>query len=66
MSELSSYLNSDPEAKFGANFNILKWWQQHNITNPILSILAIDVMNVLASTISLESTFNLASMALEE
>jgi hypothetical protein len=66
MSELSSYLDSDPEAKFGPDFNILKWWQQHKITYPILSILARDVLTVPASTISSKSTFSLAGMVLEE
>jgi hypothetical protein len=45
MSELSSYLDSDPKAKFGPNFNILKWWQQHKIAYPILSIPARDVFD---------------------
>lgn len=26
LSELSSYLNSDTETKFGLDFNILSWW----------------------------------------
>jgi hypothetical protein len=52
LSELSSYLDSDIETKFGPDFNILSWWQRHNQTYPILSILARDIMTVLVSTIS--------------
>jgi len=42
LSELFSYLDSDTEVKFGPDFNILNWWQGHNKTYPILSILAKD------------------------
>jgi hypothetical protein len=66
LSELSSYLDSDTETKFGPDFNILSWWQRHNQTYPILSILDRDIMTVLVSTISSESTFSLASRVLEE
>ncbi|WVZ63162.1 hypothetical protein U9M48_012817 [Paspalum notatum var. saurae] len=66
LSELSSYLDSDTEVKFGPDFNILNWWQRHNQTYPILSILAKDVLTVPVSTISSESTFSLASRVLEE
>jgi len=66
LSELSSYLDSDTEVKFGPDFNILNWWQRHNQTYPILSIFAKDVLTVPVSTISSESTFSLASRVLEE
>ncbi|WVZ76741.1 hypothetical protein U9M48_024686 [Paspalum notatum var. saurae] len=66
LSELSSYLDSVTEVKFGSDFNILNWWQHHNKTYPILSILAKDVLIVPVSTISSESTFSLASRVLEE
>jgi hypothetical protein len=66
LSELTSYLDSDTETKFGPDFNILIWWQRHNQTYPILSILAKDVMNVPVSTISSESTFRQASKVLED
>ena len=66
LSELSTYLDSDTETKFGPDFNILNWWQRHNQTYPILSILARDIMTVPVSTISSESTFSLASRVLEE
>jgi hypothetical protein len=64
--ELSSYLDSDTETQFGSDFNILTWWKSHNQTYPILSILAKDVLNVPASTISSKSTFSLAGRVLEE
>ena len=66
LSELTSYLDSDTETKFGPDFNILMWWQRHNQTYPILSILARDIMTVPVSIISSESTFSLASRVLEE
>jgi hypothetical protein len=66
ISELTSYLDSDTETKFGPDFNILSWWQRHNQTYPILSILARDIMTVHISTISSESTFSLASRVFEE
>jgi hypothetical protein len=52
LSKLTSYLDSDNETKFGSDFNILIWWQGHNQTYHILSILAKDVMIVPVSTIS--------------
>jgi hypothetical protein len=53
LSELTSYLDSDTETKFGPDFNMLSWCQRHNQTYPILSILARDILIVLVSTISL-------------
>jgi hypothetical protein len=66
ISELSSYLDNDTITQFGADFNILNWWQRHKLTYPILALLAKDVLTVPASTISSESTFSLASRVLEE
>jgi hypothetical protein len=66
ISELTSYLDSDTETKFGPDFNLLSWWKRHNQTYPILSILARDIMTILVATISSESTFSLASRVLEE
>jgi hypothetical protein len=39
ISKLTSYLDSDTETNIGPDFNILIWWQCHNQTYPILSIL---------------------------
>jgi hypothetical protein len=66
ISELSSYIDSDTVTQFGADFNILNWWQRHKLTYPILALLAKDVLTVSASTISSESTFSLAGRVLEE
>jgi hypothetical protein len=66
ISELSSYLDSDTITQFGADFNILNWWQRHKLTYPVLALLAKDVLTVPASTISSESTFSLAGRVLEE
>jgi hypothetical protein len=66
ISKLSSYLDSDIVTQFGADFNILNWWQRHKLTYPILALLAKDVLTVSASTISSESTFSLAGRVLEE
>jgi hypothetical protein len=66
ISKLSSYLDSDIVTQFGADFNILNWWQRHKLTYPILALLAKDVLTVSASTISLESTISLAGRVLEE
>jgi hypothetical protein len=65
-SELASYLDSDTITKFDEDFNVLSWWHQHKLTYPILALLAKDVLTVLASTISSESTFSLAGTMIEE
>ena len=65
-SELSSYLDSDTANQFDDDFNILNWWQVHKHTNPILSILAKDVLSVPVSTISSESAFSLTGRIIEE
>ena len=64
--ELLSYLDSDPVSEYHDDFNILSWWRDHRRAYPVLSILAKDVMTVLVSTISSESTFSLAGRVIEE
>jgi hypothetical protein len=66
ISELSSYLDNNTITQFGADFNVLNWWQRHKLTYPILALLAKDVLIVPASTISSESTISLAGRVLEE
>ncbi|WVZ96399.1 hypothetical protein U9M48_042039 [Paspalum notatum var. saurae] len=67
VSELSTYLESDNLQKFDDDdFNILNWWHEHQITYPVLSILAKDVLTVPVSTISSESTFSLTGKIIEE
>ncbi|WVZ98963.1 LOW QUALITY PROTEIN: hypothetical protein U9M48_044333 [Paspalum notatum var. saurae] len=65
-SELASYLDHDILTEFDEDFNILFWWQKHELTYPILSLLAKDVLTVPASTISSESNFSLASRVIKE
>ena len=48
------------------DFNILNWWHEHKRAYPILSILAKDIMTVVASTISSESAFSLIGRNIEE
>jgi hypothetical protein len=66
ISELSSYLDSDIVTQFDSDFNLLNWWQRHQLTYPVFSILAKDVLTVPASTLSSESTFSLADRVLED
>lgn len=67
--ELDTYLRS-PIVSFEESnedeFNILKWWQDHKMTYPVLSILAQDVFTVPVSTTSSESAFSLAGRIFEE
>jgi hypothetical protein len=65
-SELASYLDSDTITEFDEDFNVLSWWHQHKLTYPILLLLVKHVLTVPTSTISLESTFSLASKVIEE
>ncbi|WVZ96770.1 hypothetical protein U9M48_042369 [Paspalum notatum var. saurae] len=48
------------------DFNILNWWHEHQITYPVLSILAKDVLTVPVFTISSESVFSLTGRIIEE
>jgi hypothetical protein len=65
-SELAAYLDSDTVQKFDDDFNLLDWWHDHKLTYPLLSILAKDIILVLVSTLSSESTFSLAGRVIEE
>jgi hypothetical protein len=65
-SELAAYLDIDTFQKFDDDFNLLDWWHDHKLTYPMLSILAKDIISVLVSTMSSESTFSLAGRAIEE
>ena len=66
ISELSSYLDSDPLTEFDDSFSVLSWWRDHKRTYPILSILAKAVLTVPVSTISSESAFSLCGRLIEE
>src|SRR6266498_800029 len=62
--ELAAYLSKDTIDFQEEEFHILTWWQQHNGTYPVLSILARDVLSVPVSTVSSESAFSLAGRIL--
>ena len=67
--ELDSYLRSPIvhyEEDGDVEFNLLKWWHDHKLTYPVLSILARDVLTVPVSSTSSESAFSLAGRILEE
>ncbi len=64
--ELAAYLSKDTVDFQEEEFHILTWWQQHNGTYPVLSILARDVLSVPVSTVSSESAFNLVGRILED
>jgi hypothetical protein len=65
-SELVSYLDCDIVSQFDDDFSILNWWHQHKLTNPVLSIMAKDILIVPVSTISSESTFSMTGRIIEE
>jgi hypothetical protein len=48
------------------SFDILRWWHEHKLTYPVLSIMAKDVLTVPVSTISSESTFSMTGRIIEE
>ena len=51
-SELVSYLDCDTVSQLDDSFDILRWWHEHKLTYPVLSIMAKDVLTVPVSTIS--------------
>ena len=68
--ELAKYLNSpilpyEDEIE-GVPFNILKWWEDHKVTFPVLSILARDVLTVPVSSVSSESAFSIAGRIIDD
>jgi hypothetical protein len=65
-SELSSYLDNDCIVQYDEEFKLLNWWHEHERSYPVLSLLAGDVLTILASTISSESTFCLACRVIDE
>jgi len=65
-SELVSYLDCDTVSQLDDSFDILKWWHEHKLTYPVLSIMAKDVLTVPVSTISSESTFSMTGRIIEE
>ena len=65
-SELVSYLDCDTVSQLDDSFDILRWWHEHKLTYPVLSIMAKDVLTVPVSTISSESTFSMTGRIIEE
>jgi hypothetical protein len=52
VSKLSFYLDSDIVTCFHDEFNLMKWWHEHKLTFPIISIMARDIMVVPVSIVS--------------
>jgi hypothetical protein len=65
-SELVSYLDCDTVSQLDDSFDILRWWHEHKLTYPVLSIMAKDVLTTPVSTISSESTFSMTGRIIEE
>ena len=65
-SKLVSYLDCDTVNQLHDEFDILRWWHEHKLTYPVLSIMAKDILTVPVSTISLESMFSLTGRIIEE
>jgi hypothetical protein len=65
-SELVAYLDCDNVRQLDDSFDILKWWYEHKLTYPVLSIMAKDILTVSISTISSESTFSMTGRIIEE
>jgi hypothetical protein len=65
-SELVSYLDCDTVKQLHDEFDILRWWHEHKLTYPMLSIMAKDILTVHVSTISLESMFSMIGRIIEE
>src|SRR6266508_1861113 len=64
--ELDAYLSKKTVDFQEEEFHILTWWQHHNGTYPVLSILARDVLSIPVSKVSSESTFSLVGRILED
>ena len=65
-SELVSYLDCDIVNQLHDEFDILRWWHEHKLTYPVLSIMAKDILTVPVSTISSESMFSMTGRIIEE
>jgi hypothetical protein len=65
-SELVSYLDCDTVSQLDDSFDILRWWHEHKLTYPVLSIMAKDVLTTPVSTISSESMFSMTGRIIEE
>lgn len=66
LNELSIYEISPPVEDESADFDILKWWHEHEKTFPILSRMAMDILAVPVSTVASESAFSESGRRLDE
>ena len=68
-SELDTFLSTTygfgEEEESGIDFNILSWWNAHNRTYPILSLVARDILACPVSTVAVEQTFSAGSNILD-
>ncbi|KAK1260451.1 hypothetical protein QJS04_geneDACA013374 [Acorus gramineus] len=48
------------------NFDLLQWWKAHEVTFPVLSIMARDLLTPPVSTVALESSFSTSGRILSE
>ena len=56
---------SDPSEKLDDNFDVLAWWKENEFKYRVLSKIAQDVLVVLVSTVSSESTFSTGGRILD-
>ncbi|CAO2815233.1 unnamed protein product [Amaranthus hypochondriacus] len=62
--ELDQYLEESPLPRDNPEFNILEWWKLNQITYPILSHMAADLLSIPFATISGNSVFSTATQKL--
>ena len=56
---------SDPSKELDDNFDVLAWWKANEFKYRVLSKIAQDVLVVLVSTVSSESTFSTGGRILD-
>ena len=64
--EVQKYLNSGWVEHAVHNLDVLRWWKEHQVSFPILSRFARDVLSVPVSSVSSESAFSSAGLILDE
>lgn len=65
-SDLEVYLQEDILLIVKEDFDILKWWKQHEDRFPVLSVLARDVLSMPISTAATDSTFSNGDNVLDD
>ncbi|KAK1257875.1 hypothetical protein QJS04_geneDACA014286 [Acorus gramineus] len=70
LNELFKYLENDWKSllteKEMENFDLLQWWKAHEVTFPVLSIMARDLLTPPVSTVASESSFSTSGRILSE